>query len=91
VVVVPIGFISDHLEVLYDLDTGAGQLCNDLGIHMIRAATVGTHPRFICMIRELIEERMIESPQRLALGTLGPKEDVCPDDCCVYTLPSRPN
>ena len=84
-IVVPIGFISDHLEVLYDLDTEARQLCDGLGIRMVRAATVGTHPRFVGMIRELIEERLSDAPQRLALGTLGPKEDVCPDDCCVYT------
>jgi ferrochelatase len=84
VVVAPIGFISDHLEVIYDLDTEAKQLCDALGIHMVRAATIGTHPRFIRMIRELIEERLTDSPTRLALGTLGPKEDVCPDDCCVF-------
>ena len=89
VVVVPIGFISDHLEVLYDLDTEAKQLCNDLGINMIRAATVGTHPRFIRMIRELVEERMTASPERPALGSLGPSHDVCPLDCCLYT-PTRP-
>lgn len=92
-VVVPIGFISDHLEVLYDLDTEAKQVCDELGICLVRAATVGTHPRFIAMIRELIEERMEErmeeNPRRLALGTLGPKEDVCPDDCCLYH-PQRP-
>ena len=84
VVVVPIGFISDHMEVLYDLDTEVRQLCERLGINMVRAATVGTHPRFVRMIRELIEERMTDSPQRLALGTLGPSHDVCPDDCCLY-------
>ena len=84
VVVVPIGFISDHMEVLYDLDTEVRQLCERLGINMVRAGTVGTHPRFVRMIRELIEERMSDSPQRLALGTLGPSHDVCPDDCCLY-------
>jgi ferrochelatase len=92
VVIVPIGFISDHLEVLYDLDTEARQLCEELGIHMVRAATVGTHPRFVRMIRELIEERLSDSPRRLALGTLGPNHDVCPDDCCLYqagTAPAR--
>jgi ferrochelatase len=84
VVVVPIGFISDHMEVVYDLDTEARQLCERLGINMVRAATVGAHPRFVRMIRELIEERTAESPQRLALGTLGPSHDICPDDCCLY-------
>lgn len=91
VVVVPIGFISDHLEVLFDLDTEAHDLCESLGINMVRAATVGTHPRFIQMIRELIEERLSATPNRLALGTLGPKEDVCPEDCCVYQPAPRPN
>lgn len=88
-VVVPIGFISDHLEVLYDLDTELKSLCDTLGINLVRAATVDTHPRFIRMIRELIEERLSGSPSRLALGTLGPKEDACPADCCVYTAPRR--
>jgi len=84
VVVVPIGFISDHMEVVYDLDTELRERCERLGINLVRAATVGTHPRFIRMIRELIEERMSDSPVRPALGTLGPKEDVCPEDCCLY-------
>lgn len=88
-VVVPIGFISDHLEVLYDLDTEAKHLCGELGINMVRAATVGTHPRFIRMIRELIEERTTASPERPSLGSLGPSHDVCPIDCCLYT-PTRP-
>ncbi len=88
VVVVPIGFISDHMEVVYDLDTEARSLCDELGFHMVRAATVGTHPRFIGMIRELIVERTTDSPQRLALGSLGPSHDACPDDCCLF-LPRR--
>ncbi len=83
VVIVPIGFISDHLEVVYDLDTDLRQRCERLGINMVRAATVGTHPRFVRMIRELIEERTSDSPP-LALGTLGPSHDVCPEDCCLY-------
>jgi ferrochelatase len=83
VVIVPIGFTSDHLEVLYDLDTETRELCNELGIGMVRAGTVGTHPRFIGMIRELIVERINGSSERPALGTLGPNHDVCPDDCCL--------
>jgi ferrochelatase len=92
VVVVPIGFISDHMEVVYDLDTEARQCCDELGSNMVRAATVGTHPRFIRMIRELIVERMTDSPQRLALGSLGPSHDACPDDCCLFapSPPARP-
>jgi ferrochelatase len=88
-VLVPIGFISDHLEVLYDLDLEARQLCNRLEIPVLRAATVGTHPRFVTMIRELIVERMAGADERPALGWLGPSHDACPTNCCLYT-PTRP-
>jgi len=88
VVVVPVGFLSDHMEVLYDLDVEAKELCGRLGLRMVRAATVGTHLRFVAMIRELIEERLDPAKERLALGTLGPSHDVCPDDCCPP--PQRP-
>ena len=57
VVLAPIGFISDHMEVLYDLDIEARQLCDSLALPMARAKTVGVHPKFIAMIRELILER----------------------------------
>jgi protoporphyrin/coproporphyrin ferrochelatase len=88
-IIVPIGFISDHLEVLYDLDAEAANLCKQLGVRMQRADTVGVHPRFIQMIRELIVERTSPGSERLALGTLGPSHDVCPADCCLYQ-PQRP-
>ncbi len=91
VVIVPIGFISDHLEILFDLDTEVRRICETLGIHMVRAATVGTHPRFVRMIRELVEERLSPSPTRLALGNLGPSHDICPVDCCQYVPPLRPD
>jgi ferrochelatase len=84
VVVVPIGFISDHMEVLYDLDDEARHKAQELGLNFVRGGTVGTHPRFVRMIRELVLERMSENPVRLALGNLGPSHDVCPEDCCVY-------
>jgi ferrochelatase len=90
VVVVPIGFISDHMEVVYDLDTELRQVCDSLGINLVRAATVGTHPRFVQMIRELIEERMTDTPRRLALGTLGPSHDICAEDCCLKGGPPSP-
>ena len=82
VVVAPIGFISDHMEVLYDLDVEAQQLCDSLGLPMTRAKTVGVHPKFIGMIRELILERMNPGSERRALGVLGPRADVCAEDCC---------
>lgn len=88
-IILPIGFISDHLEVLFDIDTEASELCKKLGIAMQRAATVGTHPQFIEMIRLLIEERLTDAPQRLSLGNMGPSHDVCPVDCCLYS-PQRP-
>jgi protoporphyrin/coproporphyrin ferrochelatase len=81
-VIVPIGFVSDHMEVLFDLDTQAGELCAELGINMVRAGTAGTHPWFVTMMRELIEERLLASEHRPALGVLGPSHDVCPADCC---------
>lgn len=90
VLVVPIGFISDHLEVLYDLDTEAQQRATELGLNMLRVATVGHHWRFVRMIRELIEERLSAQPERLALGKFGPSHDVCPVNCCQYT-PRRPS
>jgi protoporphyrin/coproporphyrin ferrochelatase len=82
VVIVPIGFVSDHVEVIYDLDIEARAVCVNLGINMERAGTVGTHPRFIRMIRELIVERIEGRSERPALGTLGPSHDVCQVDCC---------
>jgi ferrochelatase len=71
------------MEVLYDLETEVRQLSERLGVNMVRAATVGTHPRFVRMIRELIVERMSDSAQRLTLGSLGPSHDICPADCCL--------
>lgn len=82
-VIFPIGFISDHMEVLYDLDTEAVQKAEALGMKIARAATVGTHPAFVAMIRELIVERMTENPARQALGIYGPNHDICPLDCCL--------
>lgn len=88
-VVAPIGFISDHMEVLYDLDTEARQVASEVGLNLVRAGTVGTHPDFVAMIRELILERTApESTPRRALGGLGPSHDFCPLDCCP--APARP-
>ena len=56
VVIAPIGFLSDHMEVLYDLDTEARQVCGELGVRMERAGTVGTHPAMIEMIAEMVEQ-----------------------------------
>ncbi|HZQ55032.1 MAG TPA: ferrochelatase [Bryobacteraceae bacterium] len=71
VLLAPLGFVSDHLEVLYDLDVEAADLARQLGIRMVRAQTVGTHPAFIRMIRQLV---------------LNPNAGVCPADCCPAPL-----
>ncbi len=88
VVLAPISFISDHMEVLYDLDIEARQLCESLALPMVRAKTVGVHPKFIGMIRELILERTSPGTERRALGSFGPRADVCAEDCCP--APQRP-
>jgi len=81
VVVAPIGFLSDHMEVMYDLDYEAKHLCDDLGLTMARAGTVGHHPRFVTMIRELIAER-VQGAERKTLGPHGAMPDVCFIGCC---------
>ncbi|MFM9964523.1 MAG: ferrochelatase [Planctomycetaceae bacterium] len=93
VVVAPIGFLSDHIEVLYDLDDEAFTLAKELGLTMVRAGTVGTHPRFVAMICDLIAERLAnesaEPCERRAIGEFGPNHDVCPADCCPYPIRHR--
>ena len=103
VALAPISFISDHMEVLYDLDIEARQLCDFLALPMVRAKTVGVHPKFVGMIRELILEHTspgvtslgVTSPsvtslgaERRALGSLGPRQDFCEENCCP--APQRP-
>jgi ferrochelatase len=90
VVVIPIGFISDHMEVLFDLDEEAKAKAGELGLNLVRARTVGTHSRFVRMIRELVEERMKPDQPRPALGGFGPSHDVCPVDCCLAGQVGRP-
>lgn len=80
--IAPIGFISDHMEVLYDLDREARELALELGLNLVRAATAGVHPAFVGMIRELIVERIDPAAPRRTLGARGPSHDVCPINCC---------
>src|SRR5882762_552743 len=91
VVLAPIGFISDHMEVLYDLDVEARQLCDSLPLPMVRAKTVGVHPKFVGMIGELIQERMNPELERRALGSLGARTDICAKDCCPAPRGSVPS
>jgi ferrochelatase len=88
VVLAPIGFISDHMEVLYDLDLEAAGLARELGLKLTRASTVGTDPRFVRMIRELVLERREAWPVRRALGERGAAGDTCAAGCCPP--PGRP-
>ncbi|KKJ99515.1 ferrochelatase [Micromonospora sp. HK10] len=84
VVVSPIGFVSDHLEVVWDLDTEALETAKQLGLDFVRAGTPGTDPRFVAMVRELVLERTTPDGERLRrrLGEL-PMWDTCPTPCCV--------
>ena len=84
VVLVPIGFLSEHMEVIYDLDVEASEVSEEIGLNMIRSSVVGCHPRFVGMIRELIQERLEEEPERLSLGKLGVSPDRCAAECCRW-------
>jgi ferrochelatase len=83
-VAVPIGFVSDHMEIKFDLDLQAAETAAQLGLPFARAATVGTDPQFVAAIRDLVLERLERRPpgQRSALGEVGPSHDVCPAGCC---------
>jgi len=80
IVLAPIGFLSDHMEVVYDLDTEAAQLCRELGVNLSRASTVGVHPAFVSMLREMIAERV---------DGAGPSDE-CRPDCCAPPARPRP-
>jgi ferrochelatase len=87
VVVLPIGFISDHMEVLYDLDYEANHLASELGLRFTRAATAGTHPRFVHMIGQLVAE-YTDGAKPLAAGNLP--VHYCQPGCCPPPAPRRP-
>jgi ferrochelatase len=96
VVLVPVGFVSDHQEVIHDLDTEAAQTAESLGLPFARAKAPGSTPRFASMVCELVAERVSGAPA-LALGDFGlgafaGGADSCPADCCRYTAtrPVRP-
>jgi protoporphyrin/coproporphyrin ferrochelatase len=80
VVVFPIGFVSDHVEVIWDLDNEAKETAEELGMSFVRAATAGTHPAFVAMVRELVEERRSGTPPRLGTN--------CPAACCFVRRPA---
>lgn len=94
VVVVPIGFVSDHMEVIYDLDTEAMATAKELGMAFERVDTPGTHPDFVAMVRDLVRERAAaergEPVTRLTVGDFGPSHDRCPADCCLNARADHP-
>ena len=97
VVVIPVGFVSDHMEVRHDLDLEAAETADSLGVAFARAATPGTSPRFASMITELVQERLAlpegregtapdtTVPDKPALGCMGVPSQTCPADCCGGT------
>jgi ferrochelatase len=94
-VVVPVGFVSDHMEVIYDLDTEARATAEKLGLGFARAATAGVDPRFVAMVRDLVLERAAverggEEVARRSVGGLPPSWDVCPAGCCANARGDRP-
>lgn len=92
VVMVPIGFVSDHIEVLWDLDTEALDHAAEIGLPCTRAATVGTAPAFVAGLVDLIQERLHDTPtdERPAMTPLGPSYDACPVGCCANQRGERP-
>ncbi len=94
VVLVPIGFVADHMEVAFDLDTEAKATAERLGLRFARAASPNADPRYAAMVRELLLERAAaerdEQPDRPALGDFGPKADTCAADCCVNPRSDKP-
>jgi protoporphyrin/coproporphyrin ferrochelatase len=91
VIIHPVGFLSDHIEVLYDLDDEAAKVADRLRMTMVRSSSVGTHPGFITMLGKLIKERLDSSAPREVIGQYPPNHDVCPLDCCLPpTRPARP-
>ena len=95
VVLVPIGFVSDHMEVIYDLDTEALETARRLGLPAARAATPGVDPRFVAMVRDLLLERAAsargEEPVRRSVGDMPPWREVCAAGCCPnLRTPERP-
>jgi ferrochelatase len=80
-IVVPIGFISDHVEVVWDLDHEAAETCEEVGLRMLRVPTPGTHPAFVAAIADLVEERLAGA-QPVACSPLGPWPAVCAAGCC---------
>ena len=91
VVLVPIGFTSDHMEVVYDLDTQAAAAAADLGMTLVRARTVGTHPLFVRGLVDVLDE-LVVGARPAAIGSFGPRVTPCAVGCCPAPVrPGRPS
>jgi ferrochelatase len=88
VVVAPFGFVADHMEVVWDLDEEARLEAEKLGLTFVRAESANAHPRFVRMVRELVEERLRPGSPRASRAEEGPRPDRCAPDCCP--APRRP-
>ena len=89
VVVVPLGFVSDHMEVMWDLDTEAKETAEELGLAFVRTPTPGVHEEFVGGLVDLVSERLAQlqdRPPRGGVTELGPWFDVCRPDCCVKVM-----
>lgn len=89
-IVIPIGFVSDHIEVVWDLDNEAKTIAEKLGMRFIRVATPGKSHEFVLGLADLLQERL-SNAERTALSPLGPWADFCPAGCCPnprHELPS---
>lgn len=87
VAIAPIGFLSDHIEVLYDLDDEARHKADELGLVLVRAETVGTHPDFVAALGELIEARF-KGTCAASCGLLAARPDQCLPNCCPSGMPA---
>lgn len=90
-ILVPLGFLSDHMEVLWDLDVEALQTCRDVGLVGARVPTPGTHPAFVSGLADLVEERLqgVPASRRPHATALGPWYDVCRPGCCESARSGR--
>jgi ferrochelatase len=94
VVVVPLGFLSDHMEVVHDLDVMASGVAEELGLDFVRAGTVGTHPTFVTGLVDLARERARqargEPVEPVTVGGLEPAAAVCASGCCAHPTTDLP-
>lgn len=91
VAVVPVGFVSDHMEVIWDLDTEAKEAAQQANLAFERVPTAGTHPAFVAALADAVEQRLgtETAPPRVSVCAQGTWFDNCQADCCVKILHGR--